>query len=656
VDARAIDGQVQHEVYGDGTDAVQTETTRGYTFTGMLSSLFTRVTGASTALQDTSYSYDGLGRLTSRAADTFQYDFFSRLRVWNHASSAWIETYDYDDIGNLTHRSGVSSSSTGVDETWHFNRTNGGGPHAVSSGPDGSYAYDDVGNQKGSPGRTTDFWSFGLPKQVTANGVETTFKYAADRSRVVKSSTQGSTVSLAGLYERRIIAGQTTYAFYVPAEGRVIAQLTVDSAGHREIQELHSDNLESTVLVTDHAGVVSTLDFDPWGKTVTYDPNNRPVGANMSVPGLRIGFTGQDQDDELGLVNMGGRLYDPNQRRFISPDPFVQDLYAGQALNRYSYVLNDPLNLIDPSGFEGEGAGDGDYLVPPVSTAPPGSTAARGIRGGNGGSSESTNLSKQPGKGSSGAYEKEFGKSTDPKPTGREGGKPGGDPNGQEALVQGPNKTGGGFGPPATSDSTQPGSDGSPTGNTNGSTSDPRVGSPTGSNAPNAAPNGIEHPELNWFGKALQAADPRLTINPDTKAAIEILVLATPLLMQAGEALLAEEVVEELAEEEAAEGAAEQDAPGGATPKAGSAGGPGAGKPFSERVKDAARAESGDACVFCGRGTTRTRGPSPTRSNIDHAIPKSRGGNNSLDNAQNTCQTCNLEKATQTTEEYLGGR
>jgi 5-methylcytosine-specific restriction endonuclease McrA len=71
-------------------------------------------------------------------------------------------------------------------------------------------------------------------------------------------------------------------------------------------------------------------------------------------------------------------------------------------------------------------------------------------------------------------------------------------------------------------------------------------------------------------------------------------------------------------------------------------------------VKDAARAESGNKCVFCGTDTTPPgSAPGPAKSEIDHAIPKSRGGNNSLDNAQNTCRTCNREKGAQTTEEYL---
>lgn len=85
-------------------------------------------------------------------------------------------------------------------------------------------------------------------------------------------------------------------------------------------------------------------------------------------------------------------------------------------------------------------------------------------------------------------------------------------------------------------------------------------------------------------------------------------------------------------------------------PKVGSAGGNGAGKGFSDKVKDQARQESNDTCVFCGTKTTQQ--PGPTRSEIDHSIPKSRNGNNTLDNAQNTCRTCNRQKGAKTTQEY----
>lgn len=90
---------------------------------------------------------------------------------------------------------------------------------------------------------------------------------------------------------------------------------------------------------------------------------------------------------------------------------------------------------------------------------------------------------------------------------------------------------------------------------------------------------------------------------------------------------------------------------GGIVPKIGSSGGNGAGKGFSNKIKAQARSESNGVCVFCGVKTNQVAGP--TRSEIDHAIPKSRNGNNGIDNAQNTCRTCNRQKGPKTTEEFL---
>lgn len=54
---------------------------------------------------------------------------------------------------------------------------------------------------------------------------------------------------------------------------------------------------------------------------------------------------------------MTGRLYDPVIGRFVTPDPYVTDPLSPQGLNRYSYVQNDPMNFVDPSGFQMEGGG-----------------------------------------------------------------------------------------------------------------------------------------------------------------------------------------------------------------------------------------------------------------------------------------------------------
>jgi RHS repeat-associated protein len=63
------------------------------------------------------------------------------------------------------------------------------------------------------------------------------------------------------------------------------------------------------------------------------------------------GYTGHEHEDELGLVNMGGRIYSPRLRRFLTADPIVAVPF-GQGLNAYSYVMGDPMNLVDPSGWQ----------------------------------------------------------------------------------------------------------------------------------------------------------------------------------------------------------------------------------------------------------------------------------------------------------------
>jgi RHS repeat-associated protein len=63
------------------------------------------------------------------------------------------------------------------------------------------------------------------------------------------------------------------------------------------------------------------------------------------------GFTGQEELADVGLVHLNGRVYDPLVGRMMSADPFVPDPMNGQAWNRYSYVINNPLALTDPNGY-----------------------------------------------------------------------------------------------------------------------------------------------------------------------------------------------------------------------------------------------------------------------------------------------------------------
>jgi RHS repeat-associated protein len=65
---------------------------------------------------------------------------------------------------------------------------------------------------------------------------------------------------------------------------------------------------------------------------------------------LKHKYTGQEEDAETGLYYYGARYYDPAIGRFISPDIIVPDPGDPQDLNRYTYVGNNPLLYIDPTG------------------------------------------------------------------------------------------------------------------------------------------------------------------------------------------------------------------------------------------------------------------------------------------------------------------
>jgi RHS repeat-associated protein len=52
-----------------------------------------------------------------------------------------------------------------------------------------------------------------------------------------------------------------------------------------------------------------------------------------------------------GLQKVGVRWYDPTVGRFLQQDPWLGSIYAPLTLNRYGYCVNDPLQLVDPSGM-----------------------------------------------------------------------------------------------------------------------------------------------------------------------------------------------------------------------------------------------------------------------------------------------------------------
>jgi len=62
-------------------------------------------------------------------------------------------------------------------------------------------------------------------------------------------------------------------------------------------------------------------------------------------------FTGKERDSESGLDNFGARYNASTMGRFMSADPLGGSLANPQSLNKYTYVLNNPLRYTDPTGL-----------------------------------------------------------------------------------------------------------------------------------------------------------------------------------------------------------------------------------------------------------------------------------------------------------------
>lgn len=314
------------------------------------------------ALQNLGYTYDPNGRLQSRtdfgfgAAEEFGYDNLDRLTTWVLPAQEATVQYQYDDTGNLTFRQRVDPSGLPMAENYRYGE-NGAGPHALTTGPAGSYGYDAGGRQISRPGQPSIAYSyFDLPTQVTDNTAgSVTFAYDAYGTRVEKTTVNSDTITLGGLYERRTVNGTTTHVFYLPGDRTVVGQVSCDSHGTCSSPAFfHPDNLGTVDLVESNGTVVGREKRDPFGRL--YD-----MTAGISPPaGVTLGFTGQVEDTEIGLIDFHHRLYDAQIGRFITPDPIVGNRQHGQDWNRYSYCRNSPLSFVDPTGLQGEGEGEGE--------------------------------------------------------------------------------------------------------------------------------------------------------------------------------------------------------------------------------------------------------------------------------------------------------
>ena len=262
------------------------------------------------------------------------------------------------------------------------------------------YSYDANGNMTSGSGRAYSWNADNQPTSITSGGASEQYSYDADNERLSRTHDGLTTYYLAGVLEADVQSGVVvaTRTLY-PLQGQVVATRTPGGLFY-----LHGDHLGSVALSVNAAtGATSSQEFDPWGAMRSgsvpqtslnytgqrkdgtgllyyharyYDPAlARWTSPDSLVPGAAMGAGGAlgtlGQDQQTSLRPLTVDFHEPSmavglggEDRFTQAQGFWFQLSRDakqkapapwgpgnpQALNRYSYVLENPLRYTDPTG------------------------------------------------------------------------------------------------------------------------------------------------------------------------------------------------------------------------------------------------------------------------------------------------------------------
>ncbi|MEO8597282.1 MAG: RHS repeat-associated core domain-containing protein [Candidatus Solibacter sp.] len=328
------------------------------------------------AFQRITYDWGADGLLAKKAdldlpvTELYEHDALQRLKTWDvwqtRDHTKW--QYDYDDWGNVRERrvvSGAPFEPTAYDYSTAKDQTH---PHAVKRSTTGAVNPSEfsylTGGQLSKGGDNVYTWTpFGLPASIANARATSSFLYDGLGRRTVRkdaSPVSSRQVSIDGLFEFTSTSGSTSalYTYNVVRDGETIAQIRRTAQPSSEsIRFFHNDRLGNPDAVTSvtrntQGQLVAQLlergKYEPFGERRLPSALAQPTAQNHGSP-VDLGFTGHQPDDLFGLVDMGGRLYQPRTSQFISPDPIAS--VTPQTLNRYSYVRNSPVMRLDPTGY-----------------------------------------------------------------------------------------------------------------------------------------------------------------------------------------------------------------------------------------------------------------------------------------------------------------
>lgn len=150
----------------------------------------------------------------------------------------------------------------------------------------------------------------------------------------IKKIENGVTTYYVGKHYETQVSGNTVSntSYYFANKERVAKK---DPAGN--IYYYHNDHLGGTNVVVDQSGnTVEHTRYFPFGEV-------REGGTDKYT------YTGKERDKNTGSYYFEARYYKPELKHFTQAD-LVAVISNPQGFNRYAYVVNNPITLIDPTG------------------------------------------------------------------------------------------------------------------------------------------------------------------------------------------------------------------------------------------------------------------------------------------------------------------
>jgi RHS repeat-associated protein len=279
---------------------------------------------------DRSFDYDHLGRLQYSHSGVEARMHITGQPNDGGAYGPYAHHYGYDQWGNINYRAGWGGANASYNATYTNNRRNG-------------LTYDAAGNVTWDGGQSFAYDATGQQTSASNSGYSLEQAYDGDGLRGRKTENGATTYYLrSSVLGDKVICEINQWGGW--ARGFVYAGSQLLAVQYNGVKYVHQDPVVKSQRWTDAGGTVTLgIELDPWGgdTSSSWSQSQQPQRFNSYIR------DGNESDEAMY------RRYNRWWSRFDQPDPYdgSYDLAEPQSLNRYSYVQNDPVNFVDPSGL-----------------------------------------------------------------------------------------------------------------------------------------------------------------------------------------------------------------------------------------------------------------------------------------------------------------